>query len=244
VLVSRGTRSKIGLVKAVIHHPLEGKPKTCTVSKSPTGKWYVTFSCGWTPTSLPSEPSVVGIDLGLSTFATLSTGEKIEPPKFFRKEEKALAKGQRRLSKVEKGTRVREARRKVVARVHERIGWRRDNFIHQESRKIVNRFGSIFVEDLSVNRMVHNHCLAKSIMDAAWTGFVDLTSIKAEWAGRKFVKVNPAYTTQDCHKCGHRQKMALDARVYHCPCCGLVECRDVNAAKNILRLGQQSQGTS
>lgn len=236
--------SKIGLVKAIIHRPLEGKPKTCTVSKTSTGKWFVTFSCEWEPTTLPPSTFAVGIDLGLTTFAALSTGERIESPKFFRKEEKVLSRIQRRLSKVELGTPERTKRRKVVARVHERIKWRRANFIHQESRKVVNRFGSIFVEDLSVNRMVHNHYLAKSIMDAAWTGFINLTSIKAEWAGRKFVKVNPAYTTQDCHKCGHRQKMPLVEREYRCPCCRLVMCRDLNASLNILRLGQQSQGAA
>lgn len=236
--------SKIGLVKAVIHRPLEGKSKICTVSKSSTGKWWVTFSCEWEPTILAPETASVGIDLGLTTFATLSTGERIESPKFFRKEEKALAKAQRKMAKTENGTPERAKRWKVVARIHERIRLRRGNFVHQTSRSIVNRFGSIFVEDLSVNRMVHNHCLAKSIMDAAWTGFVDLISVKAAWAGRTFVKVNPEYTTQDCHKCGHRQKMPLAEREYRCPCCGLVMCRDLNASLNILRLGQQSQGAT
>lgn len=234
--------SKIGLVKVVLHRPLEGQVKTCTIKLSTTGKWYVMFSCEWEPTPLPENNQVVGIDVGLHSFATLSNGKQIENPRFFRQEENALAKTQRKLSKTEKGTPERKKRRKVVARVHERIAWRRQNFIHQHSRKIVNRFGIIAVEDLHVNRMLHNHCLAKSISDAAWSGFFQLLSYKAACASRGFVAVNPAYTSQDCSSCGHRQKMPLSERVFNCPCCGTVLDRDHNAALNILRLGMQSLG--
>ena len=236
--------SKIGHVKIILHRPVEGQIKTCTIKRSATGKWYVMFSCEWEPTPLPENKESVGIDVGLHSFATLSTGEQIDNPKFFRQEEKALAKAQRKLSKAEKGTPERKKQRKVVARIHERIAWRRQNFIHQYSRKIVNRFGVIAVEDLNVNRMLHNHCLAKSISDAAWSGFFQLLAIKAEWAGRKFVVVNPAYTSQTCSHCGHRQKMPLSKRVFKCPCCGIQLDRDHNAALHILRLGTQSQGLS
>ena len=135
-------------------------------------------------------------------------------------------------------------RRKVVAHVHERIANRRHNFVHQETRKIVNRAGIIAVEDIAVNRMVHNHCLAKSISDAAWAMFAALLSYKAACAGRRYVAVNSAYTSQDCSnpKCGHRQSMPLSERVFHCPCCHLEISRDLNAALNILRLGLQSLG--
>jgi len=234
--------SKIGNVKVVLHRPVEGNIKTCTIKRSSTDKWYVMFSCEWEPTPLPENNEAVGIDVGLHSFATLSTGEQIENPRFFRQEERELAKVQRKLSKAEKGTPERKKRRKVVARVHERIAWKRQDFIHQHSRKIVNRFGIIAVEDLNVNRMVHNHCLAKSISDVAWSGFFQLLAVKAEWAARKFVAVNPAYTSQDCSGCGHRQKMPLSERVFKCPCCGLVFDRDYNAALNILGLGLQSLG--
>jgi putative transposase len=135
---------------------------------------------------------------------------------------------------------VRAKRRRVVARVHERIAWRRADCAHQHSRRIVNAFDLIAVEGLSVNRMMHNHCLAKNIHDAAWSQFTSLLSYKAAWAGRKFVAVNPAYTSQDCSGCGHRQALTLADRTYTCPCCGLVLDRDFNAARNMLRLGQQS----
>ena len=174
------------------------------------------------------------------TFATLADGQEIAHPRFFRAEERALAKAQRRLSKEDKGTPERARRRKVVARVHERTHWRRGDFVHQHSRRIVNAFDLIAVEDLSVKRMTHNHCLAKSIHDVAWSQFADRLSYKAAWAGRKVVAVNPAYTSQDCSSCGHRQTLSLSDRIYSCPCCGIVLDRDLNAAKNIVRLGQQS----
>jgi putative transposase len=233
--------SKIGSVKMVSHRKIKGKMKTCTVQRSATGKWYVCFSCECEPERLPETPTQVGIDVGLKTFATLSNGEEIPNPRFFRKEEKALAKVQRKHAQLAKGTPLRRRHRKVVARVHERTRFRRDNFTHQESRQIVDRFGTICVEDLHVNRMVHNHCLAKSIGDASWSAFFSKLSCKAEEAGRIYVAVNPAYTSQTCSVCGHRQKMPLDVRVFDCPCCHVHLDRDLNAAKNILGLGLQSR---
>jgi putative transposase len=236
--------SKIGHVKIVLHRPMPGKVKTCTIHRSSTGKWYACFSVECEPERLPDRPEQVGIDVGLKTFATLSTGEEIENPHFFRKEEKALAKVQRKHSKLAKGTPERRKHRKAVARVHERIAWRRENFTHQQSRSIVDRFGTIAVEDLTVNRMIHNHCLAKSIADASWSAFFAQLSSKAEEAGRKFVKVNPAYTSQTCSRCGHRQKMPLSERVFDCSCCHVQLDRDLNAALNIRGLGLQGLGLS
>lgn len=232
--------SKIGSIKLVYHRPIKGKIKTCTIQRSSTGKWSVSFSVECDPERLPELPTQVGIDVGLKTFATLSTGEEVANPRFFRKEQKALAKVQRKHSQLAKGTPERRRHRKVVARVHERIKFRRDTFTHQNARSIVDRFGVIAVEDLNVNRMLHNHCLAKSIADASWTEFFSKLHSKAEEAGRTYIAVNPAYTSQTCSKCGHRQKMPLCERTYHCPCCLLSIDRDLNAARNILGLGLQS----
>jgi putative transposase len=154
---NRVTLSKIGSVKMVYHRPIKDTLKTCTITKSSTNKWYVCFSVRCEPERLPASPEQVGIDIGLKTFATLSITEEIANPRFFRKEEKALAKVQRKYSKLAKGTPERRKHRKVIARVHERIAWRREGFTHQESRQIVDRFGLICVEDLTINRMVHNH---------------------------------------------------------------------------------------
>jgi len=234
--------SGIGEVKIVLHRQLEGRVKTCTIKQTAAGKWFAIFACEVETKHLPESQDAVGIDVGLHSCATFSTGECVEAPRFFRQEEKALAKAQRKLSRLEKGTWEYERQRKVVARIHERIAWKRHNFTHQLSRKIVNRFSIIAVEDIHANRMGHNHCLAKSILDGAWSGFFSKLAYKAEEAGRKLVKVNPAYTSQDCSRCGHRQHMPLSERVFKCPCCGLELDRDYNAALNILRLGLQSLG--
>ncbi len=236
--------SKIGALKMVYHRPIGGKIKTLTIRRSSTGKWYALFSCECEPVRLPQRPEQVGIDVGLKTFATLSTTEEIANPRFFRKEEKALAKVQRKHSKLAKGTPERRKHRKAVARVHERIAWRRENFTHQHSRSIIDSFGVICVENLQVNGMTHNHCLAKSIADASWSAFFAQLSSKAEEAGRAFVQVNPAYTSQTCSVCGHRQKMPLAERVFECPCCHLHLDRDLNAALNIRAVGLHSLGLS
>jgi putative transposase len=236
------TLSKIGVIKAVIHRPIEGKMKTCIVRRTSTGKWFVSFSCEVEDKPLPESNEAVGIDVGLESFATLSTGESIANPRFFRTDEKALAKAQKKMSKYDKGTPERRKARKVVSHIHERVANRRSNFAHQLSRRIVNSYGVICVEDIQTNRMLHNHCLAKSISDAAWGMFFACLAYKAENAGRRYNAGNPAYTTQDCSGCGHRQKMELSERVYHCPCCQLTLPRDHNASLNILAIGLDSLG--
>jgi len=237
--------SKIGGIKIKLHRPIEGQIKTCTIRRSPTGKWYVAFSCivDHMPDIKSVEPAI-GIDMGLKSFATFSDGQKILNPRFFKQEQKNLAKSQRKLSKQAKGSKLRSKARKVVARVHERTGWKRENFAHQEARKIVDKFNTIVVEDLSINDMQKNnfHCINRSISDVAWRQFLNFIKQKAEWAGARCVEINPAFTTQNCSGCGNRRKLELSERMYHCPCCGLSLCRDTNAAINILGLGLQSLG--
>mgnify|MGYP002410983168 FL=1 len=234
--------SKIGDVKIVLHRPVEGTIKTLTIRRSSTGKWYACFSVECGPSPLPQKETVVGIDVGLESFATLSNGEKIENPRFFRTDEKALAKAQRKLSKAEKGTPERKKARKIVAHIHERIANRRLNFAHQTSRKVVDRFGTIVFEDLNITTMQKNHHLAKSIADVAWNVFITITESKAEEAGSHVILVNPRNTSQMCSRCGMIVAKTLSDRVHSCPHCGLVMDRDQNAAINIMRLGLQSQG--
>jgi putative transposase len=239
--------SKIGEVKAVVHRRIEGKVKNCTIRRQ-NGKWFACFAIE--VESMPLAPNgeapeasrSVGIDVGLSSFATLSNGGQIANPRFYRKDEKALAKAQRRLSKFEKGTKERRKARKVVSRIHERIRNRRHNFVHQEARKIVNRFETIAVEKLNVKGMVKNGHLSKSISDAAWSHFRTVLAVKAASAGRQYVEVNPAYTSADCSGCGLRAKKKLSERWHFCPVCGTSLDRDHNAAKNILSLGLQRIG--
>jgi putative transposase len=184
---------------------------------------------------------VIGVDVGLESFATLSNGEKIVNPRFFRTEEAELAKAQRRLSAEKKGSEEWHRRLKVVQRVHERIGNKRCDFVHQESRKLVNRFGVIAFEDLNVKGMMQNGNVAKSIGDAGWCMFVNATRSKAEEAGSKVVLINPRGTSQVCSRCGLTVKKDLSERMHRCDC-ALEMDRDLNASINILRLGLQSLG--
>ena len=253
--------SKIGTVKAILHRPIEGKVKTCTVRRQ-NGKWFVCFACVVEPELLPPSSEAIGIDVGLNQFAALSDGSFVANPRFFRKDEKALAKAQRKLALQKRGSRKRRKAKKVVSRIHERIRNRRHNFVHQFARMIVSLFGFIAVEKLNVKNMSkspvpvldedtgeylpNGHAakagLNKSICDAAWSMFRNVLESKAENAGRKVVSVNPAYTSQDCSGCGYRAKKKLSERWHHCPMCGLSLDRDTNAALNILNtaVGQHS----
>lgn len=237
--------SKIGLVKVKLHRPIVGTIKTCTIRRK-ADKWYVCFSVEYTPKPMKKNNKAVGIDVGLETFATFSTKEKIKNPRFFKTDEKALAKAQRKLSKQDKGSLKRKKVKKVVVRIHERISNRRNNFCHQESLKIVNKFGIICIEDLSINEMKRDNfrSINRSIGDVAWGQFAQYLSYKAERAGRTLVKVNPAYTSQTCSRCGYRKAKKLSERVHLCSSCGFETCRDFNASLNIMRLGLQSLGQS
>ena len=243
-LDDKGLRlGKIGCIRVVQHRPLDGIPKSCTITRTATGKWFASISCdmGDAPEKTDAG-SAIGIDVGLNSFAVTSDGEKIANQRFFRKEEKTLAKAQRKWDAVKKACpKKREKARKVVARVHERIRNKRHNFAHQESRKIVNRHGFVAVEKLKVKKMQKNRRLSKSIADAAWSLFRHCLEYKAEEAGIGFKAVKPDYTSQDCSACGHREKKSLSDRVHHCKACGYTTDRDHNAAINILTLGLQSQ---
>lgn len=235
--------SKLGAVLVKLHRPIEGRIKTVTLRRSSTGKWFVAFAVEQERTVHADVPeAALGVDVGLEKFATLSTGETIHNPRFLRGDERDLKRAQRRLSEQVAGTPERARRRKVIARIHERIANRRKNFAHQESRKLVNRFGVIVFEDLSITRMLGNHCLAKSIADAAWNQFASYTRYKAEDADRTYIEVDPRGTSQRCSQCGAVVKKALSVRVHQCPDCGLAIDRDLNASHNILRLGLQSLG--
>lgn len=235
--------SKIGRVQMIEHRPIEGTVKTLTIRRTSTGKWFACFSVETEPEPLPETQRAVGVDVGLTTFATLSNGEQIANPRFFRRDEKALAKAQRRLSKAEKGTPERAKQRKVVAHVHERITNRRKDFAHKVSRRLVNEFGIIVFEDLTITRMVKNHTLAKSIADASWNQLARYTRYKAESAGRTYLEVDPRGTSQRCSACSVVVKKDLSVRVHQCPACGLNIDRDLNAALNILALGRESIGS-
>jgi putative transposase len=247
-------------IKANLHRALVGKIKTCTVLRR-NDKWFVSFTVECEDAPLPASEDAVGIDLGVTSFAALSNGEFVDNPRFFRRDENALAKAQRKLAKQPRGSRKRRNARKVVSRIHERIRNRRHDFVHQTSRRIVNRFGVVAIEDLSVANMSRaphpvvdvesgefmpngagaKAGINKSILDAAWSQFRDALTYKAESAGRILVAVNPANTSQDCHNCGHRARKTLRERWHLCPICGASLDRDTNAAINILSRAIESR---
>jgi len=235
--------SKIGSIKIKLHRPIVGTLKTCTIRRQ-AGKWYACISIEYQPKPLPENKKAVGIDVGIKNFATLSTKEEIENPRFFKSEEKALAKAQRKLSKQSQGSSERQKAKKVVVCIHERISNKRHNFIHQESRKIINLFGIICIEKLNIKNMMQNHYLAKSIADVAWNQFAQALTSKAEEAGRKFIAIDPRDTSQVCSQCGAIVKKKLSTRWHRCSVCGIRLHRDYNASLNILRLGLQSLGIS
>ena len=233
--------SKIGEIKFWLHRPIEGFVKRLTIRRSATKKWYVSFLVEES-INHPLAPSqkVVGIDMGILNFAVLSDGEVVDNPRFLLTDEERLKTAQSKRDKLPKGSQKRRKATKAVNHLYERVANRRDNFAQKVSREWVNRYGTICFEDLNITKMVENHNLAKSILDVAWNKLVQYTSYKAVDAGRRVVLVNPANTSQMCSGCGQIVKKDLSVRVHDCPYCGLSIDRDLNASKNILRLGLQS----
>jgi len=196
---------------------------------------------------LPVVKQVVGIDVGLASFATLSTGEKIDNPRFFKTDAKKLAKTQRRLSKAAERSPDRKKQRKKMSCIHEKIANRRKDFAHKLSARLVKENQVIVFEKLDIKDMMSNHTnvfgnkLNKSIGDVAWNQFMEYTAYKAEEAGRTVVFVNPRNTSKRCSRCGQIVEKTLADRVHSCSC-GLVLDRDENAAINILSLGLKTLG--
>jgi putative transposase len=222
-----------------MHRPLEGEIKTLTVKRDALGNWYACFSVEVEPEPQSPSPHVVGIDLGLTHFAILSTGEQIANPGFFREGEKDLAKAQRRLSKCEQGTREYRKYRRVVQHIHKRIANRRRDFDHKLSRRLVDEFQIVVFEDLDIHDMQVNgyRSMHKNIGDAAWNQLVQYTAYKAEYAGRECILVDPRGTSQECSSCGEVVSKDLSVRVHECPHCNCILDRDLNASLNVLSRG-------
>jgi putative transposase len=233
--------SKIGRISVHWSRPIEGMPKTVTLSREADG-WYVAISCAKVPVQpLPFTRQETGIDLGLESFATLADGSQIANPRIFRVAELALKRAQRRVARRKQGSHRRRKAVVLLAKAHQHTRNQRRDFHHQEARKLVLQYDVIYHEDLRVRNMVRNHHLAKSIADAGWSAFLAILTFKAVGAGKRVHAVTPAYTSQACSGCGVLVSKGLSVRWHRCPDCGASLHRDHNAALNILRLGQRQE---
>ncbi|HEX6543958.1 MAG TPA: transposase [Ktedonobacterales bacterium] len=234
--------SKIGCIAVRWSRPLEGTPKTVTISRDADG-WYVCFSCADVPTQ-PLAPTwqETGIDLGLESFATLADGTMIHNPRCYRRAERRLKTAQRKVARRKKGSNRRRKAVKMLAKAHQTVKRQRQDFQHKTALALVRQYDTIYHEDLQTANMLKNHHLAKSIQDAGWYTFLSILAFKAACAGKRVVAVPPAYTSQTCSGCGVIVSKGLSVRWHSCPDCGTSLHRDHNAAKNIERLGQSLQG--
>jgi len=230
---------KIGWLNMKYHRPITGTPKTLTIKKAKSGKYFITVSCdGATTERLKHGKGEVGIDLGLNHFVATSNGEFFDHPKPMKgitKKRKVLA---REFSKTQKRSNNRNKARIRLARLDEKIANTRNDFGWKLCRQFIEKYETIFIENLNVRGMVKNHCLAGAITDVSWSDFTNKLSYKAESAGIKVVKVNPKNTSQKCSSCGNIVKKTLAIRTHNCPQCGLKIDRDINASINILTIGK------
>lgn len=235
------TIAKVGVLNIRFSRtiPKAAKVTTVTVSKDTTGRYFVSMLCTDEVQAKPAAQAKVGIDLGLTHFAILSTGEKIASPKAFAANEKKLAKAQRVLAKKQKGSANRKKAKLKVARLHAKIADTRKDFLHKLSTRLVNENQVIAIETLAVSNMQKNRCLAKSISDAGWSEFVRQLEYKSRWYGRELVGIDRWYpSSKRCSDCGHTVKaMPLNVREWTCPECGSIHDRDINAARNVLAAG-------
>jgi len=229
--------AKIGWLDIRWSRNLPELPTSCTVTLDASGRYHVSFVCEVDPEPLSEVDKVVGVDLGLSHFAILSDGEKVENPRYLQRDLDKLAKAQRVLARKQKGSMNRAKARLRVAKLHARIADKRRDFQHKLSTRLIRENQAIAVETLAVKNMVRNKRLARSISDAGWSGFVDMLRYKAEWYGRTLHELDRwTPTSKTCSGCGHVvDKLPLSVRRWECPCCGADHDRDVNAAMNVAR---------
>ncbi|MCS4034737.1 putative transposase [Salinibacter ruber] len=235
-----------GLINIRWSRELPSEPSSCTVTKNAAGQYHVCFVCTEEVELLPrvngenGALEFVGVDLGTESLVTLSTGEKVGNPRWFENEYERLRREQQKLSRKEKGSNNWERQRKRVAKVHQRIQDRRKDFIEKLTTRLVKNFDVIVVEDLSVKNMQQNGRLARHITQAGWSQIVRRLRDKCKWYGRTLVIADKWFpSSQRCSECGHIDgKKPLDVRDWTCSECGQHHDRDINAAKNLSRVGQ------
>ncbi len=233
-------------LKIKLHRPFEGTPKTVHLVHRADGHWYALIVCETEPPTehIPSSCSHpdIGIDVGLKSFLTDSEGNTVDNPRFYRTSQRTLRRKQRTLCRRKKGSNRRRKAAKNTAQTHLKIARQRRDFHSKTAKQYADNYHHIAVEKLSIDNMVKNHCLAKSIMDASWGAFLAILTEKAERAGHCVIRVNPRFTSQKCFHCGEIVQKSLSVRTHVCPFCGYVADRDVNAAQNILKSARPGHG--
>jgi len=225
--------SKVGEINIKLHREIKGKIKTLTIKKTSTNKWFAYFSVEKEKEiKYNREYHYIGIDVGLNSFYTDSNGNKIENPEYLRRSELKLIKIQRKLSKKLKNSKNRKKSRLKLAKLHEKISNQRLEFLHKQTRKLVNNYSNIAVEKLQIKNMIKNKHLSKSINDASWNKFLQILSYKVEETGGQIVEINPKGTSQYCI-CGNKVKKSLAVRTHKCNKCGIKIDRDTMSAKLI-----------
>jgi putative transposase len=235
-----------GSLKIKLHRPTLGTPKTVHLVHRADGHWYALIVCETEPHT-EHEPSQcshpdIGIDVGLTSFLTDSQGNTLENPRFYRKSQRTLRRKQRCKSRRKKGSHRRGIAARSEAQTHLKIKRQRRDFHYKTAKQYAEQYQVIAVEKLAILNMVHNHSLAKSIMDASWGAFLDILEAKAASAGHQVVRVNPRFTSQKCHQCGEIVQKSLSVRTHVCPFCGYIADRDVNAAQNVLKMARPGHG--
>lgn len=226
-------------IKVKIHREVKGKIGKMNITKTPTGKYYVSIFTEQEVEDLPKTNKQVGIDLGLKDFVITSDNKKFKNNRYTKKYAKQLKKAQQHLSRKQKGSNGFEKQKLKVAKIHEKIASCRLDTLHKVSIELVKNYDLISVEDLNVKGMIKNHKLSKHIADASWGNFVTLLQYKCDWYGKELVKINRFYpSSKTCGDCGWiNQELKLSDREWTCNSCAVIHDRDVNASKNILKEG-------
>lgn len=230
--------------KIVAHRKIKGVIKHIVIKKNFSGRYFASLCCEIEKmVKLKQVGGEIGIDLGLKSFLVTSNNETINPPKFLRKSEKKLKRFQQLFSRKVKGSNRRNKARIKVARIHEKISNQRNDFLHKLSHRLVSENQAIFAEDLHIKGMIKNHCLAKSISDAAWSEFIRQIKYKSEWDGAHFGQIDRFFPSSKRHNvCGWiNESLTLADREWLCQRCGQIVDRDHNAAQNILQFGKLEQ---
>lgn len=226
-------------IEMIMERKIQGQIKKATISKSPSGKYFVSILTEKEYKPVQKTGKSIGIDLGLKDFLVLSNGTKVKNHRFLKHYEKKLKLHQQHLSRKTKGSNRYEKQRLKVAKIHEKINNSRMNLIHKTTYNLVNKFDKIYLEGLNVKGMMKNHRLSKSLNDVSWGKFIETLSYKAKWNDKNVVKIDRFFpSSKTCHKCGWvNENLTLKDRKWECKKCGKELDRDVNAAINILNEG-------